>query len=234
MNVWLQSATNLSGAAWNNFSDYRGQSSATTTDQYAPTFFRLSAFSIGGLQDGDFESGNLSADWQTSGNTGAASLLSGGAFSGSYFLQQSNAVPYQVQTYQLVTNLPNGYYKLTAMVKNSGGQNACYLGGNDRMTSLPVSAQWTNTIVRGIYVTNGQCLVSLYSDDGTGGDWCQVDLIQLIKDDLPYTFLKGGDISELTYVEQGGGIILRNQRRADGLPADFEKSRLQYRPAPPV
>jgi len=32
-----------------------------------------------------------------------------------------------------------------------------------------------------------------------------VDFVQLIKDDLPYNFLKGGDISELTYVEQGGG-----------------------------
>src|SRR5208282_4532357 len=127
--------------------------------------FRLSALAIGGLQDGDFESGNLSANWQTSGNTSADSLQSGGAFSGSYYLLQSNSIPYQVQTYQLVTNLLNGYYKLTAMVQNSGGQNACYLGGNDRMTSLPISSQWTNTIVRGINVTNGQCLVSIYSDD---------------------------------------------------------------------
>ena len=47
----------------------------------APTFFRLSAFPIGGLQDGDFESGNLAANWQTSGNTTADFLQSGGAFS---------------------------------------------------------------------------------------------------------------------------------------------------------
>ena len=32
-----------------------------------------------------------------------------------------------------------------------------------------------------------------------------MDEINLLKDDIPYTFLKGGDISELTYVEQGGG-----------------------------
>jgi arabinogalactan endo-1,4-beta-galactosidase len=73
------------------------------------------------------------------------------------------------------------------------------------MTSLPISSQWTNTIVRGINVTNGQCLIAINSDDTTGGDWCQVDFMQLIKDDLPYNFLKGGDVSELTYVEKGGG-----------------------------
>src|SRR5579862_4810094 len=216
LNVCLQSTTNLSGAAWNNFPMTEGQNSATVPINNAPAFFRLSALAIGGLQDGDFESGNLSADWQTSGNIGADSLPSGGAFSGSYYLLQSNAGPYQVQTFQLLTNLPTGCYNLAAMVENSGGQNACYLGGNDRMTSLPISSSWTNTIVRGINVTNGQCLVSVYSDDGTGGDWCKVDLIQLIKDDVPYTFLKGGDISELTYVEQGGGVFYET----NGVPTD--------------
>jgi len=216
LNVRLQSTTNLSAGAWNTFPETAGQSSVTLPMNNAPTFFRLAALPLGGLQDGDFESGNLSADWQTSGNPSADSLQSGGAFSGSYYLQQSNSTPYQVTTYQLVTNLPNGYYKLTAMVENSGGQNTCYLSGNDRMTSLPVDSQWTNTIVRGINVTNGQCLVSVYSDDGTGGDWCRVDLIQLIKDDIPYNFLKGGDISELTYVEQGGGVFYET----NGVPMD--------------
>ncbi len=216
LNVCLQSTTILNGAVWNSFPGTAGQGSTMMPMNPTSTFFRLSAVPTGGLQDGDFESGNLAAHWQSSGNAAAASLLSGNAFSGSLYLQQSNPVPYQVQTYQLVTNLPNGYYKLTAMVQNSGGQNVCYLSGNDRMTSLPISSQWTNTIVRGINITNGQCLVSIYSNDGTGGNWCRVDLIQLIKDDLPYNLLKGGDISELTYVEQGGGVFYET----NGLPMD--------------
>ena len=216
LNVCLQGTTNLSGAAWNNFPGSAGQGAATLPMNATSTFYRLSAVPIGGLQDGDFESGNLAAHWQGSGNTAAASAFSGGAFSGSTYLQQSNPVPGRVQTFQRVTNLPNGVYKLTAMVENSGGQNACYLAGNDRMTSLPVSAQWTNTIVRGINVTNGQCLVSVVSDDRSGGNWCRVDLMQLIKDDLPYEFLKGGDISELTYVEQGGGVFYET----NGVPMD--------------
>ena len=216
LNVYLQSTTNLNGFAWNNFPKTAGQGSAMMPMNTAPTFFRLSAFPVGGLQDGDFESGNLAANWQTAGDIRADSLQSGGAYTGSYYLQQSNSIPYQVQTFQPVTNLPNGYYKLTAMVQNSGGQNACYISGNGRMTSLPISQQWTNTVVRGINVTNGQCLVGVYSQDGTGGNWCKVDLIQLIKDDIPYAFLRGGDISELTYVEQGGGVFYET----NGVPMD--------------
>jgi len=216
LNVRPQSAMNLSTGTWDTFPATAGQASAMIPMSATSTFFRLAAVPVGRLQDGDFESGNLSADWQTSGDAGADFLQSGGAFSGSWCLQQSNSIPYQVQTYQLVTNLPDGCYKLTAMVENSGGQNACYLSGNDRITSLPISSQWTNTIVRGINVTNGQCRVGLCSDDGVGSNWCRADLIQLIKDDIPYSFLKGGDISELTYVEQGGGVFYET----NGVPMD--------------
>lgn len=206
LNVCLGYVTNLNGGGWQNNFGTSGKGAATVSVNSAAMFYRLAAFPPGGLQDGDFESNNLAAYWTSSGTAGAASLLNGNAFSGSWSLLQSNSTPYQSETSQLVSHLPNGYYKLTAMVKNSGGQNVCALSGNGNMTSLPVSAQWTNIIVRGINVTNGECLVSIDTSDGTGGDWCQVDSIQLIKDDIPYTLLKGGDVSELTYVEQGGGV----------------------------
>ena len=133
-----------------------------------------------------------------------------GAFSGANYLSTiAMRTAYSALTSQLVTNLQNGYYKLTAdgPEQRRPAAGMLHLSGNDKMTSLPVShALWTNaTIVRGIAVTNGQCLVSLYSNDTNGGNWCALDFVQLIKDDLPFTLLKGGDISELTYVEQGGG-----------------------------
>lgn len=206
LNVCLQKVANLDNGTWQDISSTMGQAGATVPINSAGTFYRLAAFPIGQLQDGDFESNNLAAFWSSSGTTAAVSLIQGNAFSGSWSLLQSNATPYQAQTSQLVTHLPNGFYKLNAMVENSGGQNSCYLSGNGSMTSLPVSAQWTNIIVRGIDVTNGQCLVAINSADN-GGDWCRVDQVQLIKDDIAYAFLKGGDISELTYVEQGGGVF---------------------------
>ncbi len=142
--------------------------------------------------------------WTMSGDPSSGSVVTGG-YSGRFSLQHSNALAYAVETGQMITNLPNGYYRLTAWVKCSGGQEACYLAGNDRVTSLPpIVSDWTPTIVRGIQVTNGQCQVRLHSE-ARGGNWCRVDEVTLVKDDFPYTFLKGGDISELTYVEQGGG-----------------------------
>jgi arabinogalactan endo-1,4-beta-galactosidase len=206
LNVCLQSDTNVYDGTWQNDFNAAGLSAATVPVDSAGRFYRLAAFPIGQLQDGDFESNNLAAYWTSSGTASAAALVEGNAASGSWSLLQSNPAPYQVQTWQLVTQIPNGYYKLTAMIKNSGGQESCYLSGNGSMTSLPISTQWTNIVVRGISVTNGQCLVSIGSNDGNGGDWCQVDFVQLIKDDVPYELLKGGDVSELTYVEQGGGV----------------------------
>lgn len=202
-NVYLQSTPGLTAGGWNPLPETAGQSAAAMPANATQAFFRLAAFASGGLQDGGFESTSLY--WQTSGDSAAASFPSSGAFAGTFCLQHSNSVPYQAQTSQLVTNLPNGYYKLTAMIENSGGQGTCCLEGNDKVTSLPVCPQWTNIIVRGISVTNGQCLVGLVSS-GSASNWCRMDFVQLIKDDLPYTFLKGGDISELTYVEQGGGL----------------------------
>lgn len=207
LNVCLQSAADPYAETWENNFATGGQGCATVPVNAAGMFYRLAAFSPGELEDGDFESNDLAAFWASSGDASAVSLVSGNAFSGSYSLLQSNSAPYQAQTYQLVTHLPNGFYKLTAMVKNSGGQNACFLSGNGSMTSLPVSSDWTNVVVRGISVTNGQCLVAINSTDDNGGDWCQADEVQLIKDDIPYSLLKGGDISELTYVEQGGGVF---------------------------
>lgn len=202
-NIRLQTTTNL--ALWTDLPETAGGSTAPQHPTAAPAFFRLASFPIGQLADGDFESGNLTARWQTTGDVGSASLVANSAYTGVFCLQHSNAIPYQAQTYQLVTNLPNGCYKLTAWVQNSGGQSICCLEANDKRTSLPISRSWTNTIVRGIIVTNGQCRVALVSNDAAGSNWCRVDFVQLIQDDLPYTFLKGGDISELPRVEFYGG-----------------------------
>jgi arabinogalactan endo-1,4-beta-galactosidase len=211
-NVRLQSSTNLTGGAWTDLLQTAGQSVATVSPPTSVAYFRLAAFSPGGLQDGGFESN--SAYWQTSGDTASASFPSNGAYAGSFCLQHSNTVAYQTQTYQLATNLLNGYYKLTGMVQNSGGEGACYLSANNRRTALPIYQQWSNIVLRGISVTNGQCLVSLVSSRPAGTNWCRLDFLQLIKDDLPYAFLKGGDISELTYVEQGGGVFYETNGRA--------------------
>ncbi len=169
------------------------------------------------LINGDFETDQKETQtpsgWLSSGNDTDADYIEGGGHTGTYALTHKKSAAYQVKTYQTLTGMKNGYYKLTAFVQNSGRQNACYLsgegGGIENMTSLPVSDQWTAVTVRGIHVTDGKCTVSIYSD-ANADNWCKVDDIVLIKDDVPYTFLKGGDVSELDYIESKGGKFYEN------------------------
>ena len=154
------------------------------------------------------------AGWMTSGNDTSADQVISGGYEGNYSLRHQKETAYQVLTYQELNGLKNGYYQLTAYIQSSGGQNACYLGGkttdgNERITSFPVSAAWTLVTVRGIHVTDRKCTISIYSD-ANAGNWCKADAVKLLQDDVPYTFLKGGDVSELSYLESKGGKFYDN------------------------
>ncbi|GAC1369638.1 MAG: hypothetical protein NVS3B25_04130 [Hymenobacter sp.] len=87
-----------------------------------------------------------------------------------YQLGHQKATAYQVRTYQLLTNVPNGTYTLRAWAQSSGGQTTCQLyangfgGGADLATPLPPSGTWVQVQVPGIVVTNGQCEIGLRSD----------------------------------------------------------------------
>jgi len=142
--------------------------------------------------------------WTIEGYVPAVMLNSNDSFDGRYSLLLSNPAPYKTTATLLITNLPNGYYSLTAWTKNSGGQKACYLAGNGRLTSLPpLYTNWTQTVVRGISVTNGQCLIRI-SSEANASNWCRLDDLTLTNDNIPYNFLKGGDISELPRLEHYG------------------------------
>jgi len=151
-------------------------------------------------------------------NTDASHVTEGG-HTGNFALEHKKDKAYKITTFQTLTDLPGGRYSLRAWIKNGGNQNSCFLSGqaegnNHRMTSLPVTNTWTQVVVRDIFVTNGMCTVSL-SSDASAGNWCQIDDVQLIKDDIPYTFLKGGDVSELSYIESKGGRFYDNDQEID-------------------
>lgn len=164
------------------------------------------------LENAGFEADQGEADvingWTTSGDSTADKVVAGG-YEGAFALYHHQSTAYKVVTYQSLNGLANGYYQLTAYVQNSGGQNACYLSGkgadgSERITSLPVSSAWSLVTVRGIEVTDGNFKVSIVSD-ANAGNWCKVDKIVLTADGKPYVFLKGGDVSELSYIESKGG-----------------------------
>lgn len=174
------------------------------------------------IKNSSYESHDSSLDpssWQTEFDIDAVQLESTGYLS-NYSLLHRKSESYKVYTYQVISNLPNGIYRLTVWVQNGGGQNACYInakdyGGIERMTSLPVCKDgWTQVVLRGINVSNGTLTIGIYSD-ANENNWCEIDNWNLIRDDKEYMFLKGGDLSELSYIEQMGGKFYQNGEQKD-------------------
>ncbi len=158
--------------------------------------------------------------WSTDFNTDA-DFVESGEYQSSYSLTHRKSSDYKVYTYQKISGLSNGFYKLTAWVQNSGGQKTCYINAKDyggvaeRMTSVPVTqGSWKQVIVRGIHITNGSVTIGLFSD-AHGGNWCKIDDWVLEKDGIEYDFLKGGDVSELSYLESKGAKFYDNGVQKD-------------------
>ncbi|MFF8193146.1 arabinogalactan endo-beta-1,4-galactanase [Streptomyces bobili] len=141
--------------------------------------------------------------------TASASFAESGGHGGSYRLSHWASAAYKVETYQYLSGLTNGNYKLTAWVRSGGGQKSAYIalkncGGAEQRTDLPVSASGWLRIVVPVNVTNNQCTISVNSD-ANAGNWINVD-------DLTFTSgtaglsIKGADISSLPKSEAKGGV----------------------------
>ncbi|CAL9597132.1 hypothetical protein SUDANB6_05377 [Streptomyces sp. enrichment culture] len=163
------------------------------------------------LTNGGFEADGTGAatpsGWSEYGATAASYVESGGR-DGGHRLSHWASTAYKVETYQYLSGLADGDYRLTAWVRSGGGQNAAYLalkncGGPEQRTDLPVSAGGWIRIVAPVKVTGRQCTVSVTSD-ANAGNWINVD-------DLTFTpgtsgtAIKGADVSSLAKSEAMGG-----------------------------
>ncbi|MFG3232236.1 arabinogalactan endo-beta-1,4-galactanase [Streptomyces antibioticus] len=164
------------------------------------------------LTNGGFESDGAGAavpnGWSEYGDTGASFSESGG-HGGSYRLSHWASTAYKVETYQYLSGLTNGSYKLTAWVRSGGGQNSAYLalkncGGAEQRTDLPVSASGWIRVVVPVTVTNNQCTISVTSD-ANAGNWLNVDDLTFAAGTAGLT-VKGADISSLAKSEAKGGV----------------------------
>jgi len=86
---------------------------------------------------------------------------------------------YDVFTYQVVTGLPAGTYRLTAWVKASGGQSVAWMevnayGGAKRTVAIPATSTWTMVTLSDIAVTAGEARVGFYSI-AEAGQWLAFD-----------------------------------------------------------
>ncbi|WP_072008706.1 glycosyl hydrolase 53 family protein [Hymenobacter sp. IS2118] len=88
-----------------------------------------------------------------------------------YQLVHQQATAYQVRTFQLLANVPNGTYTLRAWAQSTGTQSQLYatgFGGAELAATLPVAANWVRVQVPGIVVANGQCEIGLRSVAAAG------------------------------------------------------------------
>ncbi|MFJ9038094.1 glycosyl hydrolase 53 family protein [Streptomyces sp. NPDC102406] len=168
------------------------------------------------LANGGFESGTTG--WSTYGTT-AASYHEAGGRSGGYRLAHYAASAYKVETYQYLTGLTNGTYKLTAWVRSSGGQNSAYIAlksaAGEQRTDLPPTpnGRWIR-LVTSVAVTDGTVTVRLCSD-AKAGNWANFDDITLTAGSTKLT-VKGADISSLKKNEDKGA----RYKNASGATAD--------------
>ncbi|MFD0656072.1 glycosyl hydrolase 53 family protein [Thermocatellispora tengchongensis] len=175
------------------------------------------------LVNGGFEAdgpvgGKKITGWKVKGGPAGVAVAEPGR-TGRYALALTGSRPYTAEVEQTVT-VPDGYYTVSAWTRSGGGRQATYLsaggpGSHDARTSLPVSSDWKQVVVRGVHVTKGRLTVRLHSR-APAGAWSSIDDVQLVPATGPYEFLKGGDITMLNWVEDSGGIY----RDAKGRPRD--------------
>ncbi|MFE5890067.1 arabinogalactan endo-beta-1,4-galactanase [Streptomyces sp. NPDC056462] len=177
------------------------------------------------LTNGGFESDGTGtatpAGWSTYSAAGqsAASFTEAGGHGGSYRLTHWASAAYKVETYQYLSGLTNGNYRLTAWVRSGGGQNSAYMalkncGGAEQRTDLPVSASGWIRIVVPVTVTGNQCTISINSD-ANAGNWINVDDLTFASG-TSGTSIHGADISSLAKSEAKGGVY----RTGSGTTAD--------------
>lgn len=120
---------------------------------------------------------------------------------------------------QKINGLENGVYNLNVYTTGTDISGAAYVyaktdGYAKSSTAIPVSASETKIVVPNIKVENGACEIGIFADE-TGK--ITVDTLSLSKtEESRVPFMKGGEISKLTYVEDMGAKFYR----ADGTEAD--------------
>lgn len=172
---------------------------------------------LGKIPNGNFEDGINS--WNLIGDKSVANISEGGC-EGTYALSFESAGAYTVSAQQTVEGLEDGIYDLEFYYKNSGGQTACYIAAGHNTDQLKVTSlqsaptTWVRSYVRGIKVEDGKCSITIHTESSVAA-WSRFDNLCLIKTDKEFNLLKGGDISELTYVEQNGGKYYLNGEEMD-------------------
>ena len=133
----------------------------------------------------------------------------------------ASGTDYEAQISQTVGNMENGTYTLNAYLTNDTTDGICYLyaktnGHTMASTSIPISNNESKVTVPGIIVEDGKCDIGLYIK---GSQTLTLDKLSFAKsEESRIPFLKGREISKLTYVEDRGGKFFdENGQEGDAL-----------------
>ena len=187
---------------------------ATTAVALAPPAIAASTITNPGFESGV---GQSPTGWSESGTTSASKSEAGGR-SGSAQLAHWASSAYSVETYQVLTGLTAGQYRLTAWVRSGGGQSAAYIalrncGGAEVRANIPASGgTWTQLSVTAS-VTTSQCRASIVSN-ANANNWINVDDVTFGPVGGPTTttppptgsFIRGVDLSSLKKNEDRGAV----------------------------
>ena len=150
--------------------------------------------------------------WTTASTTGDADadLTQNYGATSLYQLGHQKAAAYQVRTYQLLANVPNGTYTLRAQAQSSGSQTTCQLyangfGGTELAITLPTTSNWVTVQVPGIVVTNGQCEIGLRSD-AHANESASLDDVEFVSSSVTATTSAASGGSAQLYPNPGTGL----------------------------
>lgn len=155
--------------------------------------------------------------WTVKGNTNAANWKNSWGYDDSSSLGYWSSDNYEVWTEQTITGLENGYYRVEAYTASGGGQEEHYIyandfGGTGAKTSIPVSDDFRKVVLN-FEVTNNQVTLGFYSK-GNAGNWSNYDCITIANDENKYTFLKGGDLTMVNWLEDEGAVFYDEEGEA--------------------
>lgn len=111
-----------------------------------------------------------------------ANYTEAGGYSGNYRLSHWKSNAYQVSTYQIKTEIPNGTYTMKAWVRGSGGFKTSQMyvknyGGIEKNAAIPKTDTWTQIVIPDIQITNGQVEFGFWTD-ANAGNWINVDDVE--------------------------------------------------------
>ena len=155
--------------------------------------------------------------WNVKGDINTASGKDSWGYDDSYSLGYWSEEDYEVWTEQTIEGLENGYYRVEAYTASGGGQEEHYIyandfGGTGAKTSIPVSNDFTKVVLN-FKVTNNQVTLGFYAK-GNGGNWSNYDHVTIAKDDNEYSFLKGGDLTMVNWLEDEGAVFYDEEGEA--------------------